>query len=117
MTNIDSSTLAVVGAGLGRTGTHSLKVALEQLLGGPCHPMVEVFPSDEQRAGWTRAIEGEPVDWSVLLAGYRAIVDWPGVGFWRELHGGLPRGVRAPVGARSGGLVSRRQQHDLRGHP
>lgn len=82
--------LTVVGAGLGRTGTHSLKVALEQLLGGPCHHMAEVFPSDEQRAGWTRAIDGEVVDWSVLLAGYRAIVDWPGAGFWRELHATYP---------------------------
>jgi hypothetical protein len=35
--------LKVVGAGVGRTGTHSLKIALEQLLGGPCHHMVEVF--------------------------------------------------------------------------
>jgi hypothetical protein len=30
------SDLRVVGAGLGRTGTHSLKVALERLLGAPC---------------------------------------------------------------------------------
>lgn len=78
-------TIQVVGAGVGRTGTHSLKLALEQLLGGTCHHMMEMFPSEEQKAGWTRAIDGEPVDWPELLADFTAIVDWPGASFWREL--------------------------------
>jgi hypothetical protein len=82
--------LQVVGAGVGRTGTHSLKVALERLLEGPCHHMVEVFPSDEQRAGWAAAAMGEAVDWDGLLDGYRAIVDWPGAAFWRELSDANP---------------------------
>lgn len=82
--------LAVVGAGVGRTGTHSLKLALERLLDGRCHHMIEVFPSPEQKAGWTRAIDGEPVDWSSLLADYVAIVDWPGAAFWPELHAAFP---------------------------
>lgn len=83
-------TITVVGAGVGRTGTHSLKLALEQLLGGTCHHMLEVFPSDEQKAGWTRAIDGEPVDWPDLLADFTAIVDWPGGSFWRELSAVFP---------------------------
>lgn len=82
--------LKVVGAGVGRTGTHSLKVALEQLLGGRCHHMIEVFPVEEQKAGWTRAIDGESVDWASLLADYTAIVDWPGGAFWSELHAANP---------------------------
>ena len=86
-------TLQVVGAGVGRTGTHSLKVALEQLLGGRCHHMVEVFPSEGQKAGWTGAIDGEPVDWSALLAGYDAIVDWPGGSFWPELTAAYPEAL------------------------
>src|SRR5438309_3110581 len=77
--------LQVVGAGVGRTGTHSLKLALEQLLGGPCHHMVEILGNPEQMPGWIDAIEGRPVDWSQLLDGYRSIVDWPGGSFWREL--------------------------------
>jgi hypothetical protein len=77
--------LRVVGAGVGRTGTHSLKIALEQLLGGRCHHMIEVFPSEEQQAGWRRAVHGEPVDWNELLADFTAIVDFPGSLFWREL--------------------------------
>jgi hypothetical protein len=82
--------LAVVGAGVGRTGTHSLKVALEQLLGGPCHHMVEVLGDPTQVAAWTDAIEGRPVDWSAVLAKYRAIVDWPGGSFWPELSSANP---------------------------
>ena len=41
--------LKVIGAGVGRTGTHSLKLALEQLIDGPCHHMIEVIPSPEQQ--------------------------------------------------------------------
>lgn len=76
--------LRVVGAGVGRTGTHSLKVALEQLLGGTCHHMMEVFGDPVQVSGWTDAIYGRPVDWNALLARFSAIVDWPGASFWRE---------------------------------
>jgi hypothetical protein len=82
--------LAVVGAGVGRTGTHSLKIALEQLLGAPCHHMVEVLGDPAQVPAWIDAIEGRPVDWSAMLSGYRAIVDWPGGAFWRELSAAFP---------------------------
>src|SRR5260221_420311 len=82
--------LRVVGAGVGRTGTHSLKIALEQLLGAPCHHMIEILGNPDQMPGWTDAIEGRPVDWSVLLQGYGSIVDWPGGSFWRELLAANP---------------------------
>ena len=82
--------LKVVGAGVGRTGTHSLKVALEQLLGGPCHHMVEVFAHQEQIPVWTDAIEGRPVDWPQLMGDYVAQVDWPGASFWPELLEAYP---------------------------
>jgi hypothetical protein len=77
--------LQVVGAGVGRTGTHSLKEALEKILGGRCHHMVEVFAHPEQIPIWTDAIEGRPVDWGRLMDGYVAQVDWPGASFWPEL--------------------------------
>src|SRR3954454_5043032 len=70
--------LAVVGAGVGRTGTHSLKIALEQLLGAPCHHMMEIMGDPSQIPSWIDAIEGRPVDWSAMMTPYRAIVDWPG---------------------------------------
>jgi hypothetical protein len=82
--------LAVVGAGVGRTGTHSLKVALEQLLGAPCHHMLEILGDPSQIPAWIDAIEGRPADWSAMLASYRAIVDWPGGSFWPELSAAYP---------------------------
>ena len=82
--------ISVVGAGVGRTGTHSLKLALEQLLEGPCHHMVEILGDPTQVPAWTDAVEGRPVDWSAMLANYRAIVDWPGGSFWPELSAAFP---------------------------
>jgi len=86
-------TLRVVGAGLGRTGTHSLKLALERLLGQPCYHMSEcvMHPDHEAHfAAWHAAIRGERVDWEPVLGGYEAIVDWPGAGVWRELAAAYP---------------------------
>jgi hypothetical protein len=86
-------TIQVVGAGVGRTGTHSLKIALEQLLGGRCHHMIEMFPSDEQKAGWAEACYDRPVDWHALLADFSAVVDFPGALFWPELAAAYPDAV------------------------
>ncbi len=82
--------LVVVGAGVGRTGTHSLKLALEQLLDAPCHHMLEILGDPTQVPAWIDAIEGRPVDWSAMLDRYRAIVDWPGCSFWAELSAAYP---------------------------
>jgi hypothetical protein len=82
--------LKVVGAGVGRTGTHSLKVALEVLLGGTCHHMMEVFEHPEEVPIWTAAIDGQPVDWTGLMENYTALVDWPGASFWPELSSANP---------------------------
>ncbi|MGZ4785865.1 MAG: sulfotransferase family protein [Acidimicrobiales bacterium] len=84
--------LRVVGVGLGRTGTNSLKLALEQLLDAPCHHMLEVFQHPEQVPLWTKAAEGEP-DWPATFDGYAATVDWPGAAFWRELVAEYPDAV------------------------
>jgi len=94
-------TLSVIGAGLGRTGTLSLKMALERLGFGPCHHMEEVMAHPEQIPVWHAAGRGEAVDWQKLLAGYRASVDWPSAQFWAELAREFPKakvvlGVRDP---------------------
>jgi len=78
--------LRVVGAGLGRTGTHSLKLALEQLLEGRCYHMVDLLGQRERDVPlWLEAARSGRVDSESLLSGYRAIVDIPGCFFWREL--------------------------------
>jgi hypothetical protein len=82
--------LRVVGAGLGRTGTMSLKLALERLLGAPCYHMLEVFEHPEHVAVWHAAARGEPVDWHALFAGYAAAVDWPVGSFWPEVSVAFP---------------------------
>ncbi len=81
--------LKVIGTGLGRTGTMSLKLALEQLGFGPCHHMVEVFMHPESVPQWVDAGAGKP-DWDALLGGYQAMVDYPGCNFWRELMDHYP---------------------------
>lgn len=78
--------MRVIGAGFGRTGTSSLKVALETLGLGPCYHMSEVFYQAEHRQVWVAAARGErQPDWRNFLGGYQATVDWPGCLFWREL--------------------------------
>lgn len=78
--------LRVVGAGLPRTGTNSLKHALERLLGGNCYHM-SVIPGHPFDLGdaWDRALAGGAPDWDRVFAGYTAAVDWPASLFWREL--------------------------------
>lgn len=77
--------LKVVGSGLGRTGTLSTKLALEQLGFGRCHHMAEVFMNpDVQVPLWVAAGEGDP-DWEAIFEGCQAMVDHPGCAYWREL--------------------------------
>jgi Sulfotransferase domain len=82
--------LRIVGAGLGRTGTHSLKLALERLLGAPCYHMMEVFGRPDDIPVWHAAVNGEQPDWTTFLADYAATVDWPAAAFWRELSSAYP---------------------------
>lgn len=77
--------LKIIGAGLGRTGTTSLKAALERLGFGPCYHMMEVFPRPEHLVLWLAAHRGEPVEWEDVFGDYQAAVDWPSCTFYREL--------------------------------
>ena len=82
--------LKVIGAGFPRTGTLSLKLALEDLGFGPCHHMAELFQHAEQPPLWTRKFNGETLDWEVLLKGYNSLTDAPGCFFYRELADRYP---------------------------
>jgi hypothetical protein len=85
--------LKVIGAGLGRTGTHSLKVGLEKLLGSPCYHMVEVFQHPAHIPMWHAAANGEAVDWDLLFTGFSASVDWPSGSFYKELMEAYPDAI------------------------
>ncbi len=77
--------LRVIGAGFGRTGTASLKGALEELGFSKCYHMQEVFRNPGHAPIWQAAAEGKAVDWGALFADYEATVDWPGCTFYKEL--------------------------------
>jgi hypothetical protein len=81
--------LKVIGSGLGRTGTASLKLALEQLGFGPCHHMKEVLDHPETVPLWVKAFEEKP-DWDAIFRGYGSAVDAPTCKFWRELSAYYP---------------------------
>ena len=82
--------LTVIGAGLGRTGTMSLKLALEQLGFGPCYHMAEVVTDPDAPQRWNDAADGKP-DWEAIFAGFRSTVDWPNATFYRELAEAYPQ--------------------------
>ncbi len=82
--------LRVVGAGVGRTGTESLKLALERLLGAPCYHMLEVMQHREWFRYWAAAGRGEMPPWDEVFTGYAACVDWPAAAFWPEISAAYP---------------------------
>ena len=83
--------LKVIGAGQGRTGTMSLKHALERLGFGPCHHMIELIQHPEQFPIWERVFEEkEPTDWEQVFSGYRSTCDAPSVMVYKELAARYP---------------------------
>ena len=84
-------TLSVIGSGFGRTGTMSLKLALEQLGFGPCYHMVEVFKNPAAPDWWTEAASDLPnANWARIFEGYNATVDWPNASFYKQLADAYP---------------------------
>lgn len=86
-------TLEVIGAGFGRTGTASLKAALEILGYEKTHHMFEVMGNKEQMRKWhaIAAASADQVDWDSVYEGYRAAVDFPTASYWRELSFHYPQ--------------------------
>jgi hypothetical protein len=77
--------LELIGAGLGRTGTLSLKTALERIGYGPCYHGIEALVAPERGRHWLEQTQPGSHDWDRIFQGYRATVDWPAAAFWREL--------------------------------
>ena len=102
-------TLSVISAGFGRTGTMSLKLALEQLGHGPCHHMIEVIENGAAQVPlWNDALADNP-DFNAIYAGYNSAVDWPTAAFWQELATAVP--------PRAGTRAYRRQSSRQSGRP
>jgi hypothetical protein len=84
-------TLRVIGAGFGRTGTDSMREALNLLGLGPCHHMFEVTENPIMKARWRAFMDSGVPDWDALFEGYNACVDWPSAHYWRELMAVYPQ--------------------------
>ena len=83
-------TLRVIGAGLGRTGTHSLMVALEKLFDQPCYHMAVAAQNPSHTKIWHDAALSKMPDWIEFFDGYGAAVDWPACSFWPEISAAFP---------------------------
>ena len=82
--------MQLFGAGVGRTGTLTLRTALDMLGFGPCHHMRVVLEDPARQVPlWNAAMDGQP-DWPALYAGQNSAVDWPTASFYRELHAASP---------------------------
>ncbi len=80
----------VIGAGVGRTGTYSLKLAINQLGLGPCHHMEAVLLGIAAQVPlWNDVLSGRP-DWQAVYRGFASAVDWPTACFFRELSAAVP---------------------------
>src|SRR5262245_31724096 len=82
--------MKVIGAGFPRTGTASMKAALERLGFGPCYHMFEIFMDPGHVERWLPLASGEAVDWDRVLDGYHSTQDWPASHYWRELADANP---------------------------
>jgi hypothetical protein len=95
--------LKVIGAGMGHTGTTSLKTALEALLGGPCFHFLEYQSHPELMAPWLSLIRTMPLrsdpdkfgevpipEWEKVMPGYVACVDEPASYYWKQLSDAFP---------------------------
>ena len=83
--------LSVIGSGLGRTGTMSLKLALERLGLGRCYHMFEVVQAPPAAGFWEAIADGGAPDWETIFEGFSATVDWPSATYYKQLAAAYPQ--------------------------
>jgi hypothetical protein len=85
--------MKMIGVGFGRTGTMSLKAALDELGAGPCFHMIDLITGENRARDleyWVKIANDEPVDWAEVFDGWEATVDWPAATKWREIVAAFP---------------------------
>ncbi|MFC6932975.1 sulfotransferase family protein [Actinomadura yumaensis] len=82
--------MKVINAGLGRTGTHSLKAAFDILGLAPCYSAEMMWNEPGHQELWSATCAGKPIDWHALFASYESGLDWPVCSFWREIVAAFP---------------------------
>jgi hypothetical protein len=68
--------IKVVNLSLGRTGTMSLKQALEDLGLDKCYHFSDMFHHPEHPDIWAALGQGKSIDWESLFEGYQSTVYW-----------------------------------------
>ena len=84
--------MKVICAGWGRTGTRSLKFALERLLGQPSYHMQNILLNKKDAKLWHNSIfkHNEKFDWEKIYEGYGACLDFPSCNYYKELMDAYP---------------------------
>jgi Sulfotransferase domain len=85
--------MKLIGVGFGRSGTMSLKAALEELGADPCFHMIDLIMGENKErdlAYWVKIANREPVDWDEVFEPWEATVDWPACSRWEELVEAFP---------------------------
>ena len=85
--------MKMIGVGFGRSGTMSLKAALEELTGAPSFHMIELITNPDREKYlpyWSKIADREPVDWHEVFDGWESTVDWPACSRWEQLMDAFP---------------------------
>lgn len=77
--------IKVIGLGMGRTGTSSLKLALEKLGYGPCYHMEDLINNPKKISYWEEIDRNGETDWQSLFDGYQSAVDFPAIGYYKDI--------------------------------
>ena len=85
--------MEVIGAGWGRTGTRSLKHALQFLTGRPSYHMQNILLNKKEAIKWHNSIfkNNETFDWGEIYKGYGACLDFPSCNYYKELMNAFPQ--------------------------
>ena len=83
--------MQIISVGFLRTGTTSMKLALEQLGFGPCYHLKELVNDPSRAAEWlTVAADPASADWKRIYADYNSAVGTPTTTFWRHVVTAFP---------------------------
>jgi len=77
--------IQILGSGLARTGTMSLKHALEVLTGEPCYHMIELLKNSSRLSILKAGYKSGVTDWPAFFKDYHSSVDYPACLYLPEL--------------------------------
>ncbi len=77
--------LEIIGTGLARTGTMSLKQALEYLTGKRCFHMIELLKNPARIEILKKGYKSNQIEWSKFYEGYHSALDYPTCLYYPDL--------------------------------